>query len=92
MKPNLSHWDLPCVDHQILERSGEVTMLYTHYMQLHQSKEPFAVHLGKERRRMIPICLWNHALPTQNRRFQVCLAEELPYQRISMQILQKAME
>lgn len=41
---------------------------------------------------MIPICLCNHALPTQNRRFQVCLAEGLPYQHISMQILQKAME
>lgn len=67
-------------------------MLYTHYMQLHQSKEPFAVHLGKERRRIIPNCLCNHALPTQNRRFQVCLAEGLPYQRISMQILQKAVE
>lgn len=64
-------------------------MLYTHYMQLHQSKEPFAVHLGNERRRMIPNCLCNHALPTQNRR---CLAEGLPYQCISMQILQKAME
>lgn len=66
-------------------------MLYTHCMQLHQSKEPFAVHLGKERR-MIPNCLCNHALPTQNRRFQVCLAEGLPYQHVSMQILQKAVD
>lgn len=41
---------------------------------------------------MIPNCLCNHVLSTQNRRFQVCLAEGLPYQRISMQILQKAVE